>query len=193
MTKSIGLTGSMGSGKSLIARVFQELGAEVFYADIEAKKLYEDNDFLEEIRKEFGDIVVRDNKLNRAELANIVFNNRERLEKLNSMVHPKVLENYNIWLKSRNTKYVIHESAILFESGWAKSFDKIICIDTPEDIIIERVMLRDNITQEEVRQRLRNQMPIKEKKELSDYIIKHDNKIMLLPQIIEIHKELINK
>lgn len=193
MTKSIGLTGSMGSGKSLIARVFQELGAEVFYADIEAKKLYEDDDFLEEIRKEFGDIVVRDNKLNRAELANIVFNNRERLEKLNSMVHPKVLENYNIWLKYRNTKYVIHESAILFESGWAKSFDKIICIDTPEDIIIERVMIRDNITQEEVRQRLRNQMPIKEKKELSDFIIKHDNKTMLLPQIIEIHKELINK
>lgn len=191
MIKSIGLTGNMGSGKTLISNVFYNLGVPVFNADIEAKKLYEDKVFLEKIKKEFGDIILKDNKLVRENLAKIVFNDKKRLEKLNSMIHPIVLENYKSWVKFQDFPYVIHESAIIFESGWKSNFYKIICIDSPEDISIERVRLRDNIDEDRIKQRLKNQMPIEEKKSMSDFIIFHDNKTMILPQILIIHNELI--
>ena len=191
--KKIGLTGSIGSGKSLIAKVFQNLGIPVFNADIEAKKLYEDLRFLEEISKEFGNEVVEDGVLIRPRLANIVFNNRERLEKLNSMTHPKVLERFEEWAKEQSTAFVLHESAILFESGWREHFDAVISVYTPLEVVIERVIKRDGIAEEEVMKRYNNQMNMDDKRDLADYIIYHDNKKMVMPQILDIYNELIKR
>lgn len=193
MVKSVGLTGSIGSGKTLVCSVFEHLGIPIFNADKEAKECYNDLSFLNEIEKEFGSGVVKEGKLVKENLANIVFNNKESLKKLNGMIHPKVLARYLVWKEEQQSKYVIHESAILFESGWNKYFDKIICINSPLDIIYQRVMQRDNLSKEEIDARLKNQMPIEEKLRLSDYIINHDNTTMLLPQILKIHSELIKE
>lgn len=188
--KNIALTGSIGSGKSLVCSVFEHLNIPIFTADIQAKECYKDVFFLKEIAQEFGDYIVKDNVLDKKELANIVFSDKEKLEKLNSMIHPKVLDKFLLWREFQSAPYVILESAILFEIGWEKYFDKVICINTPKDIAIERVMIRDNISRQEVEIRMNNQLSIEEKCKRADFVIFHDNKTMLLPQILEIHKQL---
>ncbi|MFA6201105.1 MAG: dephospho-CoA kinase [Bacteroidales bacterium] len=189
--KNIALTGSIGSGKTLVCSVFEHLNIPVFIADIQAKECYKDNLFLKEIAQEFGDVIIKDNVLDKKELSKIVFTDKEKLKKLNSMVHPKVLEKFLQWRKFQSAPYVVFESAILFEISWEKKFDKVICINTPKDIAIERVMIRDNVSRQEVENRMNNQLSIEEKCKRSDFVIFHDNKTMLLPQILEIHKQLL--
>ena len=99
---------------------------------------------------------------------------------------------YDKWKSKQNSPYVIEESAIMFESGWSKSFDKIICIDTPMDIAIQRVMKRDKVSQEQVTKRMENQMPLQQKLSLADYTLINDNQTLLLPQILELHKKLLS-
>ncbi|MDD4702886.1 MAG: dephospho-CoA kinase [Bacteroidales bacterium] len=187
--KSIALTGSIGSGKTLICSVFEQLGIPVFIADKEALKCYNNIRFLEEIASEFGSEVLDNKKLNKKALANIVFNDSNKLDKLNSMIHPKVLEMYlRQQEQHHNSPYTIMESAIIFEIGWEKKFDGIICIDSPKEVSIQRAMNRDKMSYEEVEQRFRNQLTNEEKVRRSHFVIHHDNKTMLLPQILEIHK-----
>ena len=188
--KSIALTGSIGSGKTLVCSVFEHLNIPIFIADIQAKECYKDIIFLKEIAKEFGDNIIKNNVLDKKELANIVFSDKNKLEKLNSMIHPKVLNKFLQWRELQSAPYVILESAIIFEIQWEKYFDKIICINTPKDIAIKRVIERDNISKQEVEIRMNNQLPIVEKCKRSDFVIFHDNKTMILPQILEIHKQL---
>lgn len=189
--KNIALTGSIGSGKTLVCFVFEHLGIPIFTADTHAKECYKDILFLKQITHEFGDNVVINNVLDKKLLANIVFNDREKLRKLNSMIHPKVLDKFFLWQKNQSAPYVILESAILFEIGWEKNFEKIICIDSPKEISIERAMERDNFSRKDVESRINNQFSIEEKCKRSDFFIFHDNNTMLLPQILEIHKKII--
>ncbi|MFA7081431.1 MAG: dephospho-CoA kinase [Bacteroidales bacterium] len=189
--KNIGLTGSIGSGKTMVCSVFEHIGIPVFNADIQAKECYNDKLFLKEIADEFGKSIVVDNVLDRNALANIVFNNKDRLIKLNSMVHPKVLDRFFLWRNYQSAPYVILESAILFEIGWEKKFESIICINSPKEVSIQRAMSRDNVRREIVEERMNNQLSIEEKVEKSDFIVFHDNKTMLLPQILEIHNRII--
>lgn len=190
--KNIALTGCIGSGKSLVCNVFEHLGIPVFISDQRAKDCYKDSSFLQQIEQVFGDEVVKDDNLNKEILAQIVFSDKEKLEKLNSMIHPRVFDFFLNWREKQTSPYVVVESAILFESGWEKSFDKVICINTPLEVAIQRVMFRDSVTRQQVISRMNNQMPLEEKIKQSDYIIFHDNKTMILPQILEIHKQILS-
>lgn len=187
----IGLTAGIGCGKSLIARVFENLGISVFYSDKEAKRLYDNPLFLQEIVRRFGEIVIENGEFQARKLADIVFNDRNKLQELNELIHPKVFEIFDQWSEKQKSPYVIMESAILFENGLQTHFDKIISISTPEDIVIRRVMARDACSKEQVCARMSNQMPQNEKNALADYLIVHDDSKMLIPQILNIHTDIL--
>lgn len=190
---SVGLTSGIGCGKTLISKVFNTFGVPIFNSDQQAKELYKEKEFLTQIVHIFGASIIEKGEFCPQKLANIVFNDNKALEKLNSLIHPKVLDKYKLWQSKQTSPYTILESAIIIEIGWQNHFDKIINIETPVEIAIERVKLRDNISREQVLQRINNQMPWQTKKQLSDYNIYHDNNTMLLPQIIAIHENILEQ
>ena len=172
MTKVIGLTGGIGSGKSTIASYFSSLGVPVYIADDEAKKILYTPDAVTEIKEAFGEDVFTDAMPDRQKIATLVFNNPDKLKTLNSIIHPKVKEHFLAWVQNNhNAPFVIKEAAILFESGSYKDCDKIILVTAPAEVRIMRVMQRDNITREKVVERMANQWEDGKKELLSDYII----------------------
>lgn len=192
MNLAIGITGGIGSGKSTVCKVFKLLGVPVFEADLVAKTLINSN---AEIRngliQHFGkDIYSSDGKINRKMLANLIFNDDLLMEKVNRLVHPAVRNEYMNWIKQQNSAYIIHEAAILFESGFYKMMDYTILVSAPVEMRIERVTDRDNISQEMARSRMLKQMPDEEKLKLAGFELVNDNKKLLIPQIIEIDKNL---
>lgn len=190
---SVGLTSGIGCGKTLIAKVFTTFGVPVFNSDQQAKELYKDSVFLQQIVHTFGNTIIENGKFVPQRLADIVFNDSQALKTLNALIHPKVLERYKLWQSKQTSPYTILESAIIFESNWQNHFNKIINITSPLEIVIERVKHRDKISEEQILQRINNQLPTEEKEKLSDYNIFHDNKTMLLPQIIAIHNDILEK
>jgi len=189
----VAVTGNIGSGKTMISRFFETLRVPVFYADREAKKLYDNPVVLKKMTEMFGpDLLNNSGKLNKNKLAEIIFNDKANLEKINAFIHPRVRDKFNQWLtEQKDQPYCIQEAAIVFETGLYKQFDKIILVYAPEDMLIERVMKRDSVAQNQVLKRLENQMPQKLKAELADYILNNNNSCLLLPQMLKIHKELI--
>ena len=188
----VGLTGGIGSGKSLVAEIFSKLGIPVYSADDRAKKLMHSPEVSQKIIEVFGESAYTDGKLNRPYLAKQVFSDKEKLDKLNSIVHPAVRLDHEEWLVEQNAPYTIREAAILFESASYQDCDKIITVNAPEEIRIDRVMKRDGISADEVRSRMKNQITDEERSSRSNYVIYNDGKKMLLPQVIEIHKALIS-
>ena len=186
----VGLTGGIGSGKSLVAEIFSKLGIPVYSADDRAKELMHNPEVSNKVVEAFGENSYIEGKLNRSYLAEQVFGNKEKLEKLNSIVHPAVRLDHKEWHRNQNAPYTIREAAILFESGAYRDCDKIIAINAPEEIRIERVMKRDGTTEDQVRLRMKNQWTDLERAAKSDFIIENDGEKMLMPQIIEIHKAL---
>lgn len=171
-TKIIGLTGGIGSGKTTIAKYFASLGVPVYIADEEAKKILYRADAADAVKSTFGAVVFTEDKPDRAKLAAMVFNNPEKLELLNDIIHPRVKEHFAEWLfANSDSGFVIKEAAILFESGSYKQCDKVILVTAPEETRIERVMKRDNTTRDKVLNRMANQWNDERKKQLSDYII----------------------
>jgi len=190
---SIGLTGGIGSGKSLVADFFKLLGIPVYNSDWEAKNLMQTNSLIQEtLIKAFGEAVYFENgELNRSELAKIIFNNEEALKKVNAIVHPQVRLHYQEWLlKHAKAPYVIQESAILFDTGLYKNFDNIITVTADEAIRINRVVKRDSCTKESVLERMSKQISEKEKIAKSDFVI-YNNTELVIPQIIAIHNQLL--
>jgi dephospho-CoA kinase len=189
----VGITGGIGSGKTMICSVFEHLGIPVFYADHEASRLMDqDAGLKEEIVKYFGIEVFNDNfTLNRSKLAAIIFNNKEALSTINGLVHPVVRNEFNSWSEKQLAPYVIEEAALIFESGLSTYFDKVITVSAPVDIRIERVIKRDKVTRERVIERISNQLEEGIKLKGSDFIIINDGNEMLLPQIINIHNKLL--
>lgn len=191
-TIKVGITGGIGSGKTLICRIFKNLGIPVYEADSRARYLMEsDKELIENIIHHFGDKVYEKRTLNRPYLANLVFNNKEKLNTLNSLVHPAVSRDFATWTREKyKAKYVLHEAAILFESGTYKKMDKSILIDAPDHIRVERVTKRDGVTEEKVVERMNNQWPTAKIRPLADYIVVNNNKQLILPQVIKIHNHL---
>lgn len=174
MTKIIGLTGGIGSGKTTVANYFIAKNIPVYIADDEARKITDSKKVVDKIEKVFGNQVVENKKINRAVLANIVFKDKEKLAQLNAIIHPEVKKHFEKWLKTKTDfNYVIKESAILFESGSYKDCDAVIVVIAPLEIRIERTMKRDNIDRESVLQRINNQISEDEKIKKSDYIIQN--------------------
>lgn len=173
-TKIIGLTGGIGSGKTLVAKHLQSLGIPVYIADDEAKKIMEEPETISEIRKAFGEEVFLNGIPDKKKLALIVFNNTEKLNQLNAIIHPRVYSHFKEWVNNhKNYKAVIKEAAILFESGSYKDCDSIILITAPKEIRIERVMKRDGISREEVLDRMSKQWDEEKKALLSDFVIEN--------------------
>ena len=191
--KKIGITGGIGSGKTYVASVFQSLGIPIFNTDIQAKKIMTSSEkLIKLVKEEFGNDIYKDSDLNKEKLSSIVFSNSDKLQKLNSLVHPIVKEEFNNWCKKQTSPYVIKEAAILFESNSHLELDAVICVSAPLELRKTRLLKRDNYTEKEINNRIENQISQKEKEKRSDYIIVNAEKDLLLPQIIKIHEKLIN-
>jgi dephospho-CoA kinase len=187
----VGLTGGIGSGKSMVAAIFKTLGIPVFDADAEAKKLMESNPALQStIQQTFGVETYSDGKLNRQYLAKIVFNNAFQLEKLNALVHPIVIEAADSWASKQKSAYVIKEAALMFESGSAANLDFVIGVFAPQHLRIKRVMDRDGLSRLEVLSRMDKQISDGIKMKLCDFVLINDEQQLLLPQVIELHEKL---
>lgn len=188
----IGLTGGIGSGKSTVAKVFETLGIPVYYADDEAKRLMNTDERLkQEIIKQFGIESYKDGTLNRPYIASLVFTNKEKLSLLNSLVHPVTIEDSQKWVLQQITPYVIREAALLFESGANKGLDFVIGVSAPVPLRIQRVIQRDGLSKEEIEQRISRQMDEEEKIKKCDFVIINDEKQLVIPQVLDIHKKIL--
>ncbi len=190
----IGLTGSIGSGKSTIAKAFSVLGVPVYLSDTEAKKIMEDPLLVEKVVERFsGSILTETGIIDRKKLASIVFNNEEELKWLNSVVHPRVRWHFMRWVEQNSAKpYIIQESAIMLETGFSSYFDKIIVVTCPLEQRINRVLSRDNMTRQELFERMKHQWPEEKKVEKADYIIINDDFTLALPQVVKLHENFIS-
>ena len=192
----IGITGGIGSGKSTIVKMFSKFKKIAIYiADDEAKKLMNTSDEIKsQLISEFGKEVYVNNKLNRPHLANIVFNNKEKLAVLNAIVHPIVNNHLQHFIRHNSNKdYILYENAILFENGSNAFCDKIITVTAPENIRIQRVLKRDNSTIEAVTNRIKNQWNQNKKTLQSNYIVQNLTLTKSEEQILRIHNILTKK
>lgn len=192
MAIKVGITGGIGSGKSTICTVFKVLGAPVFEADAEAKRLMDTNEVIKTgLIDLFGeDIYTQNGTLDRKRLAGIIFNDKLKLEKVNALVHPVVLSEFLNWAEKQNVPYVIHEAAILFESGFYKMMDYTILVTAPVDERINRVTKRDNVNLEQVKERMNKQWTDEQKKPLADVEFTTNDESLIIPQLIKIDKQL---
>ncbi|MFC2102533.1 dephospho-CoA kinase [Bacteroidota bacterium] len=188
----VGLTGNMGSGKSTVAAVFKTLNVPVYHADAEAKKMYLRVDVLKKTVALAGDQILDTNgKLNRQHLAEIAFSDPAILTSLQQIIHPLVRDDFRTWAaKYNNLPYVIHEAAIIFESGFRSEYDFVIHTSCPEEITIERIEQRDHLSREMIRQRMKFQLPDKEKAALADFVILNNGTTLVIPQVLQIDQIL---
>jgi dephospho-CoA kinase len=186
------ITGGIGSGKTIACRVFESLGVPVYYADMEARRLIDSNpDIQSRLTELFGSDVYSGKTLNRSLFASIVFTNPKLLEASNAIIHPYVRDDFYRWtLEYNNHRYVVEETAILFESGGNAWVDKSIIVVSPIDIRIKRLLKRTGMTQERINEVMSNQWADDKKVLLSDYVITNDERSLMLPQILSIHKQL---
>lgn len=189
-----GLTGSIGSGKTMVAKLFSTLNIPIFYADTEAKKMLNISAIKQSILETIDSGVLDDEgNIDRKKLAQIIFNDKKKINALNDLIHPAVIESFLQWTRQYSDQhYVIQEAAILFETGYYKVMDKNIVVTAPMELRVERVLQRDGISREEVLQRINNQWKDEDKMLLADYVIINDGTKMLIPQIMEIHQQLNN-
>ena len=190
--KIIGLTGGIGSGKSTVLELFKILGVKTYSADESAKKLVNTDPYLINlIKSSFGENIYDKGQLNSKKLSNIVFEDKEKLKLLNSIIHPAVAKDFKLFLNSNNEDYIVKEAAIIFETKSENNYDKIILIQSPLEIRIERVVNRDNISKEEVMKRINNQLDENLIIDKCDYVIINENKEDLEDKVLSIHLDII--
>jgi dephospho-CoA kinase len=189
---TIGLTGGIGSGKSMIAKLFETMGIPVYDSDAEAKKIISTSLFIRErLSEQFGPEIYPKGILNKTLLASLLFGNKKNLNFVSSVVHPEVQKDFIRWKEmQKDRSLVIIESAILFESGFDRGVDVSISVSAPCEIKIERTQKRDNLSREAVLNRMNSQMPEEERNKKSDYVIINDNCRAVLPQIEAILNKL---
>lgn len=194
MTKTIGLTGGIGSGKTMVAEYIKSLGIPVYIADDEARTIMNTDEVLHSISATFGKEVLDNGVLNRYKLAQIVFNNPEKLQKLNNIVHPEVKKHFDTWIENhKNSPIVIKEAAILFESGGNKYCDAVVTITAPLQTRLQRVMQRDKTDRKSVLKRMQNQWTDEQRIAKSDYVIQNLSIEATKKQVDEILKLLKNQ
>jgi len=189
------ITGNIGSGKTTVCKIFESLGIPVFYADTEARKLYSRADVAMQVRKIFGNgLFDEKGNLLRQKLAGIVFRDPAALQKLNGILHPRLMEVYMQWLRGHAPyPYTLHEAAVIFENHLENRFDFIINVSCPERLRLARVRQRDHFPEWEIKNRMARQWPEKEKNERSDAVILNDGKHLVIPQVLKIHALLVEK
>jgi len=190
----VGITGGIGSGKSLVSAIFQILGIPIYNADLEARKIMiNDSSVKEDIISFFGNLsYLEDGSLNRDFISSQVFHNPEKLNTLNSIVHPAVGLHFANWAKCQKAKYVLKEAALLFETGSFKQLDKTILVTAPQTLREQRVLKRDPFrSKEEVLAIMEKQWSDSEKEKLCDFIINNDEKTLIIPQVLSLHQQLL--
>lgn len=189
----IGITGGIGSGKSTVARIFGLLGIPVYSADDAAKEIMvKDHLLVEQIREHFGpEAYLADGSLHRKYISNIVFNDKEQLAVLNSLVHPATIRDSEAWAARQQTPYVIKEAALMFETESFHYVNKVICVYAPEALRIHRVMKRDNVTRNDVIARMHKQIDDRIKMKLADYVVHNDEQQMVIPQVLALHQQFM--
>lgn len=190
--KIIGLTGGIGSGKSAVLSVFSSFGVPCYESDSRAKKLmHEDLELIYQIKALFGDEIYENDKLNRSKLADLVFADKSKLERLNALVHPRVKKDFQSFVNQQDAVYVIKEAAILFETGAAKDCDATILVTAPEKLRTERVMKREKTNVAHIKSRMNHQWSDEKKIQLADYVINNIDWDKTLKKIDEIHQKLL--
>jgi dephospho-CoA kinase len=190
----IGLTGGIGSGKSIVAGIFKVLGIPVFDADSVAKNIMEtDPKLRRQLVEEFGEQTYIEDRLNRQYLAAQVFNDSYKLDKLNAIVHPATINAANEWMNQQSAPYIIKEAALLFEAGTANNLHYIIGVFAPIPLRIQRVMERDNLSRDEIKARMSRQIQDEIKMKLCDFVLINDEQKLLIPQVLALHNSLSKK
>jgi len=188
----VGITGNIGSGKTHVCKVFEALGIPIYYADLEAHKILNSAECVQEIVSTFGDKVAMKNmEINRKALADIVFKDAQALKQLNQIIHPKLRKDFLLWAeKNQNAAYLMQEAAILFENGFDSTVDYTITVTAPKNTRLQRVMARDGATEEEVLNRMNHQWSDEKKEQAADTVIINDGEHFILPQVLKIHQKL---
>jgi dephospho-CoA kinase len=188
----LGITGGIGSGKSTVCRVFSVLGIPVFSADTVANDIMDNDEaIVSMVTTIAGKELYLSGKLDRTKLASLIFNDNSLLEKINSLVHPIVFDRFKSWEQEQTTPYVILEAAILFESGGSKLCDRIATVVAPVEQRVGRIVLRNNLSREQILERMRNQMDDDSRIKQSDYIIHNAENDMIIPAILKIHDDIL--
>jgi len=191
MTKVIGITGGIGSGKSVIGHILSTMGYPVYYSDQEAKEVM-NNDV--ELRKElialFGENTYVNGELNRPFLAEKIFTSPVLKEKINQLVHPRVRKRFQDFVDSSNSDYIFNEAAILFETGAYKDFDATLLVIADKELRIQRIMERDSISVEQVTARMNNQWTDEQKLKLTNFVIRNNENDLLVPQLLEVMRRI---
>lgn len=188
----LGITGGIGSGKSIVATLFQLHGIPVYNADDETKKLNNSSPIIkEQLKKHFGEDLYVNNELDKKKFANIIFNDTEKLKLANSIIHPEVLKHFTNWCKQHSSHVIVAlEAAILFESNFHKYLDKTLTVYSPRQLRVTRVSERDNVSPEMVESRIKHQLPESDKIRMSDYVIINDNKSSLIEQVEKLLRDI---
>lgn len=188
----IGVTGGIGSGKSVVCDIFRLHGIPVFDADKEAKALNDTSPVIrEQLIRHFGENLYPEGKLDRKKLASLIFQDEHNLAIANAIIHPVLASYFLAWCQQRkNDAYLVIEAAVLIEAGFHRFTDKVITVSSPGEIRMERVMQRDSTGIRQVRQRMKNQLPEEEKIRLSDYVIYNDNRHSLIRQVADFLQSL---
>ncbi|RQO32459.1 dephospho-CoA kinase [Taibaiella sp. KBW10] len=187
---NIGITGGIGSGKSVVSQIFGVLGIPVLDADAFAKQLMAHNDDVKTaLIAAFGSGMYEDGQLNRPYLAGIVFNDRAQLAILNSIVHPAVRKYGKQWMAAQQSPYVLKEAALFFESGSDADMDYMIGVQSPFDARLQRAMQRDHADETAIRKRMEQQMDETKKMSLCDFVIRNDESVSLIEQVLHLHKK----
>lgn len=188
----VGITGGIGSGKSMVSKIFASFDIPVFDADSWSKKIMNEDEILKaDLENTFGKIYIN-GLLDRKKLAELVFNDENKLHKLNSLVHPATIRAWHNWVTKQRAPYVIKEAAILFESGTAGDLDFVIGVYAPVHLRIKRTMQRSNISREQVLDRMHKQIEETIKMRLCDAVIKNDESVLITPQIVALHESFSN-
>lgn len=192
MPFKVGLTGGIGSGKTTVAKVFELLGVPVYYADAASKRLYKtDKELIQKMKQHFGDDIYNEDELNRTKLAAAVFNNPEKLELLNSLVHPPTIRDAEAWMKAQTAPYIVKEAALLFESGSVSGLDYVIGVYAPTHIRLKRTMERDHSSREEVISRMDRQISEEIKMRLCDTVVVNNDQQLVIPQVLQLHNDFL--
>lgn len=189
----VGITGNMGSGKSLVCSIFEKLGISVFQADKVAAALYNKAEVRIKLERQFGNgFFDEKGMLNKVKLAEKIFSDQEALRFVEELIHPLVRQSFSEWTEAlSNNPYVLYEAAILIETGHYKLMDKLIYVAANEQLRFERIRERDSFSPNEIRNRMSKQWPDEQKIHLADFVINNNQELLLIPQVLDIHQNLI--
>ncbi|MBR3286425.1 MAG: dephospho-CoA kinase [Bacteroidales bacterium] len=189
--KRIGITGGIGSGKTTVCEVFKALQIPVYHADDRARQLMDaPGPLREQLARTFGGDIYTPEGLDRRRFAAMLFGDEAAVQRVNRLVHPAVMADFANWADTQTAPYVLHEAAILFETGLYRQFDASILVTAPAEVRIQRVTSRDACEPEAVIQRMRHQWDDARKLPLADYVIQNDNVQLIVPQVMRIHAQL---